>query len=132
VSPAVLQRQAALVGAALLAGLFVVVLDRSAKEASLPLQPPSGQAQWETAVVQVARLRSGTACKAGETEVAGVLHPVLPCGVKLEVSAHGRELRAEVVGRGPVAAGSDVALTHALAEQLGVRDGDRIGWRFAG
>jgi hypothetical protein len=132
VSPAVLQRQAALVGAALLAGLFVVVLDRPAKELSSPGPQPSGQAQWETAVVHVATLKPGTACEAGERDSPGVIHPVLPCGVKLEVSAHGRELRTEVVGRGPVAAGNDFALTHALAEQLGVQAGDRIRWRFAG
>ncbi len=131
-SPAVLQRQAALVGAALLAGLLVVVLDRSAQTAPAVAPPPVAAPQWQTAVVSVTSVQAGTACEAGSRQIPGVIHPVLPCGAKLEVSANGEELRTEVVGRGPVAAGSDFALTPALAVELGIRDGDRVRWRFAG
>ena len=133
-SPAALQRQAALAGAALLAILLVVVLDRPADETSVAAPPPVEVAQWDNAVVWVTRVGSvGIApCSAPARGVAGVVHPVLPCGAKLEVSAGGRDLRTEVVGRGPVPTGRDFALTPALAEQLGVRDGDRIRWRFAG
>jgi hypothetical protein len=132
VSPSVLQRQVALVGVALLASLFVVVLDRPASEASAPAPQPVSGPRWQAAVVWVTRLRDETACEAGTTGVPGVVHPVLPCGVKLEVSANGSELRTEVVGRGPVAAGRSFALTRTLAVQLGVHDGDRVRWRFAG
>jgi hypothetical protein len=132
VSPAVLQRQAALAGAALLAGLLVVVLDRPAHDASDSVPPPMPAVHWETAVVSVERLKPATACQPVAGEARGVIHPVLPCGVKLVVSARGKELRVEVLERGPVATGRDFALTPALAEDLGVRDGDRIRWRFAG
>ena len=131
-SPAVLQRQAALAGAALLAGLLVVVLDRPAHDASVSAPPPVPAVHWETAVVWVERLKPATACQPVAGEARGVIHPVLPCGVKLVVSARGKELRVEVLERGPVATGRDFALTPALAEDLGVRDGDRIRWRFAG
>jgi hypothetical protein len=132
VSPAVLQRQAALAGAALLACLLVVVLDKPAGEESEVLPPPVSQPRWETAVVSVARAKQGTACGTAAPGAPGVIHPVLLCGVKLVVSAQGQELRTEVVEQGPVPAGRDFALTPALAADLGVRTGDRIRWRFAG
>jgi hypothetical protein len=131
VSPALLQRQAALVGAALLAGLLVVVLDRPEREA-VGAPPPASVIRWESAVVWVADSTDASACGTGAAHGSGVVHPVLPCGVDLVVSAHGRVIRTEVVGRGPAATGRDFALTPALADELGVRDGDRIRWRFAG
>ena len=127
-SPAALQRQAALAGAALLAALLVVVLDSPGRETSTATPPPASQPKWETALVWVTEDEN---CDAA-SGAPGVVHPVLPCGVKLIVSAHGKELRTEVVGTGPVATGRTFALTRALADQLGVGDGDRIRWRFAG
>jgi hypothetical protein len=132
VSPAVLQRQAALAGAALLAGLFVVALDRSSGQATTPPPPLVAQVQWETAVVWITGLKGEFACGETGADVRGIVHPVLLCGVKIEVSANGKELRTEVVGTGPVATGREFALTRALAAELGVGDGDRIRWRFAG
>jgi hypothetical protein len=132
-TPPALQRQAALAGAALLAVLLVVALDRPGGDTSTPAAsaPPVSRQDWEDAVVWVTRPGS-SACEQGSQDVSGVVHPVLPCGVKLVVAAHGTELRTEVVGRGPVAAGRDFALTPPLADRLGVEDGDRVRWRFAG
>jgi hypothetical protein len=128
-TPAALQRQAALAGAALLAALLVIALDRSSTATSAAPPPPVSQ-PWETALVWVTR-PGDWACE-DPRGAPGVVHPVLPCGAQLVVAAHGKELRAEVVGRGPVATGRDFALTPTLAGQLGVGDGDRIRWRFAG
>ena len=130
-SAAALQRQAALAGAALLAILLVVVLDRPADEPSSAAARPAAQPEWESAVVWVTPPESG-ACPQVGRDAPGVVHPVLPCGVKLVVAAHGGEIRTEVVATGPVAAGRTFALTPPLADQLGVEDGDRIRWRFAG
>jgi hypothetical protein len=123
-----LQRQAALAGAALLAMLLVVVLDGPAGETAVATPPPVSQAEWETATVWVTDAENCGAV----TGSPGVVHPVLPCGVKLIVSANGEEIRTEVVGTGPVPTGRTFALTPSLAGQLGVTDGDRIRWRFAG
>jgi hypothetical protein len=125
---AALQRQAALAGAALLATLLVVALDSAGREASPASPPPVSQAGWETATVWVADAES---CGSASGS-AGVVHPVLPCGVKLVVSANGEQVRTQVVGTGPVPTDRAFALTPPLADQLGVADGDRIRWRFAG
>jgi hypothetical protein len=130
-TPAALQRQAALAGAALLAVLLVVALDRPDGHTPAAAPPPVSQQRWVNAVVWVTRPES-SACDQEGQDASGVVHPVLPCGVKLIVAAHGTELRTEVVGRGPVATGRDFALTPPLADQLGVEDGDRVRWRFAG
>jgi hypothetical protein len=129
VNAAALQRQAALAGAALLAMLLVVVLDSPGGESAVATPPPSvSQAEWESATVWVTDAENcGTV-----TGSTGVVHPVLPCGVKLIVSANGEEIRTEVVGTGPVPTGRTFALTPSLAGRLGVTDGDRIRWRFAG
>jgi hypothetical protein len=128
---AALQRQAALAGAALLALLLVVALDRPGGDTPAAAPPPVSRQKWEDAVVWVTRAES-SACEEESQDASGVVHPVLPCGVKLIVAAHGTELRTAVVGRGPVATGRDFALTPPLADQLGVEDGDRVRWRFAG
>ena len=131
-SSAHLQRQAALVGAALLASLLVVVLDRSPQSVLVANPPPVSGPRWQSAVIRVTTEPRANACSISAPGAEGVIHPVLPCGVKLEVSAHGKDLRAVVVARAPVAAGRSFALTRGLAAELGVRDGDRIRWRFAG
>lgn len=130
-TPAAVQRQAALAGAALLAILLVVVLDRPGDEPSTAAAPPVAEPGWENAIVSVSPQESG-ACSEVDQDAPGVVHPVLPCGVKLVVAAHGEEVRTEVVGTGPVPTGTTFALTPSLADQLGVGDGDRIRWRFAG
>ena len=85
-SPAALQRQAALAGAALLAVLLVVILDRSTGETQATAPPPVAQAQWETATVGIfggSRLGDTTACGTPLTDqTLGVAHPVLPCGAR--------------------------------------------------
>jgi hypothetical protein len=67
-----------------------------------------------------------------DSGTVGVGHPLLPCGVDLIVSAGGKEVRTEVVARGPVAAGREFELTQELARTLGVSDNQTIRWRFAG
>lgn len=135
-SPAALQRQAALAGAALLAVLLVVILDRSNGETSSPTPPPVTQPQWETATVGIfghSRLGDSTACGTNLTpETLGVAHPVLLCGVDLVVSYRGREVRTEVIERGNVGAESQFDLSPALADELGIEKPTTIRWRFAG
>ena len=136
-SPAALQRQAALAGAALLAVLLLVILDRSSNDSSEAAVPPVAQAaRWESATVGIfgrSRVGDTTACGTALTsETLGVAHPVLPCGVDLMVAYRGREVRTEVIERGNVGPEIQFDLSPALAEELGIEKPTTIRWRFAG
>jgi rare lipoprotein A (peptidoglycan hydrolase) len=132
-----IQRQAALAGVALLAATGALALARGAQERSLqgPAAASAGAVEWQEA-------RAGpygpgsygtkTTCNVELTpKTRGVAHPVLPCGVDLIVSYGGRSVRADVVDRGPHAAGREFDLTQALADDLGLRETQPILWRFA-
>ena len=82
-TPAALQRQAALVGAALLAILLVVVLDRPGDEPSAATPPPVAQPEWETAVIWVTPPDSGACSQVGQ-DASGVVHPVLLSSLALQ------------------------------------------------
>jgi rare lipoprotein A (peptidoglycan hydrolase) len=73
-----------------------------------------------------------TAC--GEpflTTTEGVAHPVLPCGVRLYVRFHGKEVLTQVIDRGPNVPGRDFDITKALANRLDLHGAQTIQWRFA-
>lgn len=134
-SPALLQRQASLAAAALLATLGVFALGNRSEE-DPPLNPGGPAVRWESAVVGVLRPEAyaqettcGTRLDSG---TLGVAHPVLPCGVDLVLSLASKEVRAEVVDHTPVERGREFDLTRALAEELGVQGRQTIRWRFAG
>jgi hypothetical protein len=136
VSPAALQRQVALAAVALLAGLFVVVLQgRQGDEVSFPQIRQPAAVRWQTARVGLfggsAEGRTTSCGVTLDSATLGVAHPVLPCGVKLLLSAHGHEVRAAVVEEGgSVQTAFDV--TQALADELGMDGREIIRWRFAG
>jgi hypothetical protein len=137
-NPALLQRQAALAGVALLGALGAFALGRVSEEPAEPAaEPPvAPRVTWEEARVSrfgADRLGQQTACGITLTsETLGVAHPVLPCGVALVLAAGNRELRAEVVEKGSVGPGLGFELTPALADRLGLRGSQMIRWRFAG
>ena len=134
---ALLQRQAALAGVALLGALGAVALGNAGEDSSVPevAATPEPRVGWEServSVLDAGRIGEQTAC--GITLTATTLwvaHSVLPCGVELVLSAQGREVNVEVVERGGVGQGLAFVLTPALAEQLGVSGTQRIRWRFA-
>jgi hypothetical protein len=135
VSPALLQRQAALAGIALLATLGALALGHKG-EAPVPVGLVSGAIRWEPAVVGVLgaeayaqKTSCGVALDSGSV---GLAHPVLPCGVDIVVAYGDKRIRTEVVARGRVPAGRDFELTKALADELGVHGTQTIRWRFAG
>ena len=61
----------------------------------------------------------------------GVAHPVLPCGVRLYIRFHGKEVLTQVVDRGPNVPGRDLDVTKALANRLDLHGTQTIQWRFA-
>jgi hypothetical protein len=134
VSPGLVQRQAGLAAAALLATLGVLVLGQRGGE-SPTLRSTQPVVRWQTALVGVLSPRayaSKTSCGSMlDSGIVGIAHPVLPCGVDLVVSSGDRQVRTEVVLHGPVGGGRDFALTQALAEQLGIHGREAIRWRFA-
>jgi hypothetical protein len=133
VSPAFLQREAALAAGALLATLAVLAFGSREDERSPQAVGPN--IRWESAVVGL--LPAGayerkTACGIElDSGTLGVAHPLLPCGVDLIVALNGKEVRTEVVERAPVEAGRDFDVTRALADELGLSGTHEIRWRFA-
>ena len=76
--------------------------------------------------------RRRTACGKPFLETTeGVAHPVLPCGVRLYIRFHGREVLTQVVDRGPNVPGRDLDVTKALANRLDLHGTQTIQWRFA-
>ncbi len=49
----------------------------------------------------------------------GVAHKTMPCGTKLTIRYHGREVKAKVIDRGPYVAGREFDLTSATKSKLG-------------
>lgn len=136
-SPALAQRQAALAGVALLATLGALALGRGAERSPSPAaeDTPAPADEWEEALAAPYEVEAGQASACGidlTPETIGIAHPVLPCGVDVVVGFGEREVRTEVVDRGPGEAGYEFGLTEALARRLGVTGTERIRWRFAG
>jgi rare lipoprotein A (peptidoglycan hydrolase) len=76
--------------------------------------------------------RSRTACGRPLLKTTeGVAHPVLPCGVRLYIRFHGREVLTQVVDQGPNVPGREFDITKALANQLDLHGTQTISWRFA-
>jgi hypothetical protein len=73
-----------------------------------------------------------TACGEPFTKkTQGIAHPVLPCGVKVYIRFHGKEVLTQVVDRGPNVPGRDFDITKALADRLGLHGTQTIQWRYA-
>jgi rare lipoprotein A len=69
-----------------------------------------------------------TACGVKLTKkTVGVAHRTLPCGTRVELYHRGKTLTVPVIDRGPFKKGRDWDLTHAAAQQLGVKATVRVG-----
>jgi rare lipoprotein A (peptidoglycan hydrolase) len=49
----------------------------------------------------------------------GVANKTLPCGTKVRLRYHGREITVPVIDRGPYVAGREFDLTYAVKQKLG-------------
>ncbi|HET6829899.1 MAG TPA: septal ring lytic transglycosylase RlpA family protein [Solirubrobacterales bacterium] len=64
---------------------------------------------------------NGVACGGRlKPSTIGVAHKSLPCGTKLTIRYHGRQVRAKVIDRGPYIPGREFDLTEALKNRLGM------------
>jgi hypothetical protein len=137
VNAQLLQREAALAAAALLAAVLALgVADRRESEpaaASVPRSIPAPGGGWYEAIAATIRPPAEpTEC--GYTvgpRTVGVAHPVLPCEVKLFVRYGSNEVLTQVIGRPPPGPGRQFGLTPALARALGTSGTVRVRWRYA-
>jgi rare lipoprotein A (RlpA)-like double-psi beta-barrel protein len=136
------QRQVALAGAALVAIVVAFLVTSfadeprpSAQEARLPEAVPAPGGGWYQALAAPYRFRRDaptTACgHRPDASTLGVAHPVLPCGTKIYLRYGDREVLTQVVDRGSGAPGRVFDVTSALADEIGLRGVQTIGWRFA-
>lgn len=132
---ALVRRQAALAGVALVAALTALALARLEDGNSAETRVAVDGTRWQQAVASSygpGRYGEQTECGVELTpETRGLAHPVLPCGVDIVVSFQGKTARTEVVDRGPRGDGAEFALTEALARDLGLTGTQPILWRFA-
>lgn len=99
---ALVRRQVALAGVALVGALGAIALSQLGDESDAAAPPPA-VVEWETASVGVFQpTAEPTTCGVTVTETTiGVAHPVLPCGAKILVEHEGRRTEADVIQSGP-------------------------------
>jgi rare lipoprotein A (peptidoglycan hydrolase) len=140
VSPVVLRRVVWLVGICFVAVLAAVVISQRtgrSSEQSLPgaVAVPGTESGYYTgraAPYSPTGAHARTACGQPFTDrTQGVAHPVLPCGVRIYIRFHGKEVLTQVIDRGPAVPGRDFDITKALANRLGLHGAQTIQWRFA-
>jgi len=139
VSPTFVQRAVWLIGVCFVAVIAAVALTRRAdsSDKNLPGAVPvpgtkNGYYTGRAAPYSPSAARPRTACGERFTnKTQGVAHPVLPCGVRLYIRYHGREVLTQVIDRGPTVPGRDFDITKALANRLDLHGPQAVQWRFA-
>ena len=135
---ALIQRQVALAGIALLAAIVALALTshgtaRSASE--LPQPVPVAGGGWYTALAGANEARLGRRTRCGvllKPDTEGITDSVLPCGIKVYVAyKDSPQVLTQVIDRRAVVPGRKFDLTPKLAEELGVDGVQRIRWVFA-
>ncbi|MER3409724.1 MAG: hypothetical protein C4306_06430 [Thermoleophilia bacterium] len=133
------QRALALAGAALLAAVGALAMRGEEGREPAPALPqpalvPGEGWHAERAGVSPAPPPQGRRTACGWTlrpTTLGVVHPVLPCGVKLYVAYGGRQALTRVVAHGPLPPERQLDLTPALARLLGLEGVTEVRWVFA-
>ena len=129
-----------LVGVCFVAVIAAVAIARHGGDSSAKTLPPAvpvpgtdnGYYTGRAAAYSASPGQPRTACGQRFTdELEGVAHPVLPCGVRLYIRFHGKEVLTQVVDRGPTVPGRDFGITKALANRLDLHGPQTIQWRFA-
>jgi hypothetical protein len=139
VNVALAQRQIALAGLALLAGIVAIALG-SQKHSSAPSLPDSipapGGGWFQAAATSggptFARTHLDGACgnTVGPRSDKGVATRTLPCGSKIYIQFGDRLALTEVVARAQ-SSDSDFEIAPVLAQELGLRGNQLIEWRYA-
>ena len=136
-SPALVQRQLALAGVALVSGLGTLAFSRGEAVGPGPEteRPPVAAGRWYVAgrLVRAGILRQDDAVRhrAHAPNSRNLAHRP-PVRRKVVVSYRGKEVPTAVVDRGAYAPGHEFELTQALASELGIDGPTTVRWRFAG
>ena len=139
-SPTFVQRAVWLIGICFVAVIAAVALTRrggDSSETNLPRAVPvpgtkDGYYTGRAAPYSPTAAHPRTACGERFTDkTEGVAHPVLPCGVRLYVRFHGKEVLTQVIDRGPTVPDRDFDITKALANRLDLHGPQTVEWRFA-
>jgi hypothetical protein len=139
VNGALAQRQIALAGLALLAGILALGLSsqRGPSGPKLPDSIPAPGGGWFQAVATsqgptFTTKHEDAACGhvVGPNSL-GVANPVLPCDSKIYIQFGDTKALTQVIARGPASASADFELTPRLARELGLHGNQLIGWRYA-
>jgi hypothetical protein len=134
VRPTLALRMTGLAALALVAGVIALAVAKNGShsaDATLPV--PGGI--WYSALAAPARLPTKptrTACgRVLNAKTLGVMHPVLPCNVKIYIEYNDKRVLTAVIGRATSIAGPDFHLTRALADSIGLHARQQIHWRYA-
>ena len=139
-SPTLVQRGVWLVGICFVAVIAAVAIARRGDDSSDKNLPgavavpgtKNGYYSGRAAPYSPSADHSRTACGQPFTDrTQGVAHPVLPCGVRVYIRFHGKEVLTQVIDRGPTVPGRDFDITKALANRLDLHGPQTIQWRFA-
>jgi hypothetical protein len=131
VSPSAGLRAAALAGVAIL-GVAIALAVSNRHGHTKAAASPAGQ--WYTAMAAPytrTKPKKGACGIVIGPKTPGVAHPVLPCGVKIYVEYHGREVLTQVIDHGHTAPGRVFDVTLPVARLLGLEGSQTIRWRFA-
>jgi hypothetical protein len=140
VNAALAQRQIALAGLALLAGIVALGLGAQKHSSSpkLPNSIPAPGGGWFQAIATsrgstFTRKHVDPACgyAVGPSTDEGVANPVLPCDSKIYIQFGDRLLLTQVIARGPSSSEADFEIPPLLAQRLDLHGSQIIGWRYA-
>ena len=137
---ALAQRQIALAGLALLAGILAFGLSsqRDATGPSLPESIPAPGGGWYQAIAtsngptfKTAHVDEDCGNEVGPTSEIGVANPVLPCGTRVYIEFGDMQALTQVIARVPASSDADFEVAPGLAQKLGLEGSQIIGWRYA-
>jgi hypothetical protein len=124
-------RASALAGIAIL-GIAIAIAVATRSHDKKAAATPAGQ--WYTALAAPytrTKAKKGACGVVVGPKTPGVAHPVLPCGVKIYLEFHGREVLTQVVDHGHTAPGRVFDVTLPVAKLLRLQGSQTIRWRFA-
>ena len=134
------QRQIALAGLALLAGIVALGLtaQKQSSPPKLPNSIPAPGGGWFQATATsrgstFARSHLDGACGnvVGPRSDKGVASATLPCATKIYIQFGDKLALTDVVARGPSGSEADFEIAPVLAQELGLKGNQLIDWRYA-